>query len=95
MVVKSITSLDKTTYLRVSKDQNGQPFFLAMNEEEIQQFKQSAKEQVHTLPRVDQSLACAPATTPVVIKKFTLHLVLYLILIRPMNKYVDQRQTGN
>lgn len=64
--------LDKTTYLRVSKDQNGQPFFLAMNEEEIQQFKQSAKEQVHTLPRVDQSLACAPATTPVVIKKFTL-----------------------
>ncbi len=64
--------LDKTTYLRVSKDQNGQPFFLAMNEEEINQFKSNTKEQVHTLPRVDQDLTCAPAATPKVIKKFTL-----------------------
>ncbi len=64
--------LDKTTYLRVSQDQKGQPFFLAMNEEEINQFKNSAKEQVHTLPRVDQNLSCTPATEPKVINKFTL-----------------------
>lgn len=62
--------LEKTTYLRVSLDQNGQTYFLAMNEDEIKKAQQHLKEQVHTLPRVDRDLKCKP--TVKMLKKFTL-----------------------
>lgn len=64
---------NQTTYLRVVQNSQGQPAFLAMNAEEIEQAKRQAQEQIHTLPRVEKELACAskPAA-PVVLKQITL-----------------------
>ncbi|TCM60442.1 OmpA family protein [Acinetobacter calcoaceticus] len=62
---------DKTTYLRVAQNEQGQPHFLVMNAEEIQQAQEKAKQQTHTLPRVDKNYKCT-AVTPKVLKKITL-----------------------
>ncbi|MBP6862192.1 MAG: OmpA family protein [Neisseriaceae bacterium] len=61
---------EKTTYLRVAQNSNGQPHFLAMTAEEVAAAKGQLKQQVHTLPRVDEAKACAP--TPKKLKQITL-----------------------
>ncbi len=64
---------NQTTYLRVVQNSQGQPAFLAMNAEQIEQAKLKAKQQTHTLPRVEKDTACvSKPATPVVLKQITL-----------------------